>query len=226
VIEHKISEEHNLTHPTRRQRLPKRLRPTTADIDTQMVPLIKRLWQLGYTTLYCCQGNPEAEDWSGTAQAYIKFGSLIEATLFAALAGPLAWDDKTHRKRHDERPTGTERWRWDWRLEGDTVRFPARDVGRATASFQKRGHPLVALVRALGASAESLRSEQVECPECRMTRIGAFPKSADPHRPAPRTCPTCQNVILSQRKDARYCSRRCQLAARDRRRSGAANPGP
>jgi ribosomal protein S27AE len=195
------------------------MRPMTASIDKAMAPLITALWRLGYTTQYCCQGD--AADSSGTPendatrQAYIMLSTRAEAALFAALAGPLAWDKKAHRQRHAERPDGSDRWTWDWHIDGNTVRFPGRDLGRVTVAVQ-RMPKLIALIGALSGTQEVLRPALPECPECGFALLGALPAATKAYHPAPRTCPTCGGVVLARRKDARYCSRRCQLAARQR----------
>jgi hypothetical protein len=188
-------------HQTAPKRLPRRLRQATAEIDVAITPLIEELWRLGFTTRYCCQGDdtaaaPGRAGWQHLA--YITFGSLVEAHLFAALAGPFAWDRRTHRRRHSERPDRTDRWTWDWTVEANTVRFPARDIPRATAALSKYRWRLRDVLAPLAAA-------------------GAVPATAE-GRPPPKTCPACGGVVLSRRKDARYCSRRCQLAGRDRRR--------
>jgi hypothetical protein len=191
------------------------MRATTADIDRALAPIIQMLWRRGYRTRYCCQGDP-AMDYEGADQAYILFGTALEAALFYAYCGPARWSKAQHAQRHRERPEGSERWTWDWRLEGDTVRFPHRDIARVAKAVQQIPS-LGALIGAVSATEIPLRSAPPTCPHCESDLLGAHPAAPDPHRPAPRLCPTCGGVVLSRRKDARYCSRRCQLAARDRR---------
>jgi hypothetical protein len=157
------------------------------EIDVRMVGLILECWRLGLATRFCCQGDPHLE-------AYITFGAPWQALLFAAAAGPMAWDTRTHRRRERENPPG-EPWRWSWwrwTLEGATVRFPTRDIPRAEKQLRCYGALLPA-------------------------RIGADTAPTDPRLSAPRTCPTCGGIVLARRRDARFCSRRCQLAARRRR---------
>ena len=187
--------------------LPARMRPTTAAIDARLVPLVARLWRLGYVPTHCCQGD--GDESGRAALAYISFRSLVEAALFVAQAGPVAWDPKTHRQRHAENPQGTERWTWDWHVEGAVVRFPTRDIGRATAAINRRGARLEALVGAVSASPIPRLPAPPACPQCGMELMGAFCELTVAHRPAPLTCPTCGGVVLSRRKDARYCSRKC-----------------
>jgi hypothetical protein len=184
---------------------------TEADIDQDLVPLIQTLWRAGFTTCFCCQGEA-ARSGQGEPLAYIKFSTKVEAALFAAMAGPFHWDRRTHQQRHQERPAGSERGSWDWLLEGDRVRFPSRDIARVTVAAAR-----LPRLEALIQTPIPLRPAPPACPHCGLELIGALVLQADAHQAAPRRCPTCDGVVLSRRKDARYCSRRCQLAARDRR---------
>jgi hypothetical protein len=241
-------------HKTSDARLPVRMRPTTAKIDDRMMPLIEHLWRLGFTTLFCCQGDDdtgyvvtatsprqprEALDTTmrneydrraelrrqraerrlraqekisppgAVSQAYITFRSSVETWVFAAVAGPLSWGYKTYRESRDGRPSSVERWGWDWHIDTghDAVRFPSRDMPRATAQLA------------------SLRWRLADV----LARIGADTTvtSTAPIR-AMRVCPACGGPVLSRRKDAKFCSRRCQLVARDRSggggRRGSARP--
>jgi hypothetical protein len=189
----------------------------TADIDSALVPIIQMLWRRGYQTCFCCQGYSET-DFEGAHQAYIKFGTHIEAALFYAYCGPARWTNAQHAQRHRERPGGSERWRWDWRLESVTVRFPNRDIGRVAKAVEHIPS-LRALIRPVSNTAMPLPSPIPTCPGCGLDLLGARLAAADAHQPAPPRCPTCGGVVMARRKDARYCSRRCQLAARDRRRT-------
>jgi hypothetical protein len=193
------AERANWGHKATAKRVPVRMRRSIARIDDRMAPLIGHLWRLGFTTNFCCEG--EVGD-DAMNQAYISFGSGVEACLFASLAGPLAWNDKTHRQRNREQASGTEHWSGAWHLEYGyaTVRFPARDIHRAAAQLDKLRWRVGDLLRVLS-----------------MERLGSPSTMSGPRQSAPRTCPTCGGILLSRRKDARYCSRRCQLAARDRR---------
>jgi ribosomal protein S27AE len=202
-------------HKTVPLTLPPAMRPTRAEIDERMAPLIRRLWQLGYVTTYCCQGDMDED--SAAHEAYIVFRSRIEAALFVALAGPMAWDRKTHGLRDRERPSGRDRWTWDWRLERDTVRFPSRDIGRALAALRLSAS-LAALIGAVSDAPVPLLCALAVCPRCAYEQIPATTAPPEAHRRAPRICPTCGGVVMARRKDARYCSRRCQLAARHRDR--------
>jgi hypothetical protein len=191
------------------------MRPKTADIDARMAPLIRLLWQRGFVTRYCCQGDTREGD--SQLQAYIKFRSALEAALFAALAGPLAWDSRAHRGREGELPGGSLRWTWDWHLEGDTVRFPSRDLPRATAAFLRGGRALTALIGAVLEAPIPFLPALQDCPRCGWEQIQSPAAPAEPLPSAPgRQCPSCSGLVLERRKDARYCSRRCQLAARNR----------
>lgn len=210
-----------MLHSTAPQKLPRRLRHDHADIDQGIAPLIDHLWRLGFRTRYCCQGDADQDGYHvpggeyGT-RAYITFGSMCEAALFVALAGPSSWDDRTHRQRHAEDPKGTERWTWDWRLEGDVVRFPARDITRATRQLAQARWRLDRF-GALLATRHPLPGAPDRHDPDPMERVGAPQQESDALPAAPQTCPTCGTVVLSRRSDARYCSRRCQLRARDRR---------
>src|SRR5262249_14499839 len=118
--------------------------------------------------------------------------------------GPTSWGTKIHKQRDKEQPTTTERWRWEWWcwwLQGDTVRFPRRDIPRVTAALAQHRWRL----QDLGARL------------CADTSV----QDTDPIRSTVRIGPVCGAVVTSRRKDARYCSRKCQLAARDRRRTKA-----
>jgi hypothetical protein len=120
------------------------------------------------------------------------FNSPLFATWFAAAAGPMAWDDKQHRQRDRETPGHREPWRWSWwqwRLWGDTVYFPTRDIDRAEATLRRLG-------------------------STGLERIGAATGESEAHLSAPRLCPVCGRGVVGRRADARYCSRRCQLASR------------
>jgi hypothetical protein len=202
-------------HTETQVKLPERVRPTHAGIDERLVPLITRLWQLGYVTLYCCQGGD-------TVPAYIAFRTCVEAALFLALAGPAAWTPKERRRRRAEPGVaGGASGECDWEMEAGNgihvVRFPARDIPLATTHLVREGVRLEALIGALSETPLPRLSAPPECPRCRTELIGALIPSPDAHHSAPRTCPTCGGVVPSRRRDARYCSRRCQLAARDRR---------
>jgi hypothetical protein len=207
-------ELHGKRHRTTPLRLPPSMRTQTADIDERIAPLIQRLWRLGYVTHYCCQGDARQDH---VDQAYITFRSVLEACLFVAQAGPLAWDHRTHRQREAELPGSSQRWTWDWRLEGDIVRFPARDIARATATLIRTGKPLVALIGAVSEAPVPLLPAPPQCERCGWEPMPCPSGAAEPRLSAPRPrCPTCGGLILARRRDARYCSRRCQLAARDR----------
>jgi hypothetical protein len=167
-----------------------KLRPPNPDprveIDAGIAGLIRECWRLGLQTRYCCQGDADRE-------AYIMFTAAWQAILFAGAAGPVAWAERTYRHRDKETPP-REPWRWSWwrwSLQGDTVRFPARDIPRAEKQLRCYG----ALIPA---------------------RIGAAIKPSDSLQSAPRLCPTCNGIVLARQRDAQYCSRRCQLAARRR----------
>jgi hypothetical protein len=190
---------------------------TTAEIDRALAPIIQMLWRRGYQTRFCCQGDP-ATDFEGANQAYIKFGTHIEAALFYAYCGPARWTNAQHAQRHRERPDGSERWTWDWRLVGEIVRFPNRDIVRVAKAVQQIPS-LQVLIGAVSVTEIALRSAPPSCPRCGMDLLGAYIAAPDPHRPAPQLRPRCGGIVISRRKDARYCSRRCQLASRDRRRT-------
>jgi hypothetical protein len=195
-------------HSTQPEKLPRRLRQRTADIDQHIAPLIRELWRLGFATTHCCQGDmdvdetgaPYADGRSSGRAAYISFTSWVQAALFASLAGPPSWHstfhDNTSQRRHRDVPIAPQPWRYHWRLEGHRVRFPSRDIPRATAALRGYHWRLADLAGGL-----------------------AQPPS-DPGIPPPptRARPMCGGMVLSCRKDARYCSRKCQLAGRDRRR--------
>lgn len=183
-------------HETRSMRLPVRMRPSTVDIDKRIAPLVHELWRLGFATKYCCEGDDPVAMVHKVNQgrgrtpdlAYIMFGDWVEASLFASLAGPPAWDKKTHFQREREQNSRP----WDWHVEAYSVRFPTRDIERATDALKRYAWRLGAL-------------------------LGSRTHDGEPLRSAPRiVCPTCGRVVMSRRKDARYCSRRCQLAARNR----------
>jgi hypothetical protein len=158
-------------------------------IDVGIAPLIHQCWRLGLHTNNCCEGD-------NSHDAYISFRERWQAELFAAAAGPFAWNDRVQRRRDRESAGRPEAWRWSWwrwRLEGATVRFPHRDIGRAEDTLRARG--------SLG------------------VRVGAHIENQNSRLSAPpRLCPICGEVVLARRRDARYCSRRCQLAARHRGR--------
>jgi hypothetical protein len=198
--------------------IPRRMWQTDADIDVRLALLMKRLWCAGYATRYCCQGDIAGEHESelGERGAYITFATAAEAALFAALAGPFAWDQRSHRQRHQERPAGSERWTWDWLLEGDTVRFPSRDIDRVTAAARRLPR-LEELIGALCETPIPHRPAPPACPHCGLELFGAEILQLEAHQGAPRTCLRCGGVIVRRRKEALYCSRKCQLAARDRR---------
>ncbi|HUE74570.1 MAG TPA: hypothetical protein VMP01_27125 [Pirellulaceae bacterium] len=169
------------------------------DIDAEIAGLVKQCWRLGLITTHCCQGDADYQGQTGPGGgrlelAYVSFGDAVSALIFAAAAGPMAWSYETHRKRDRERSELAKRWSWDWHIDfgayGAAVRFPSRDIQRAEASLRRYGGPLV---RA---------SERVQAGQ-------------EAHRSAP-TCPTCGGLVISRRRDAKYCSRRCQLRARER----------
>jgi hypothetical protein len=201
--------------------MPRAMHVTTAGIDEALVPLITHLWQLGFVTRFCCQGDPGNDP---ARRAYIRFRSRLEAGMFTALAGPMAWDARVHRARALKNPAGIDRWTWDWQLAGDTVRFPARDVPRAMEALARNGVPLAALIAAV--SREPAPAVPAPSPQTSEERIGALNEPPEAHRSAPRTCPTCGAVIMGKRKDARFCNRRCQLKARDRSRPSTPPPAP
>ena len=150
-------------HRTVNVTLPVCVRARQAAIDEPLAPLIRDLWHLGFRTHYSCQGDdpvdcpdevlralkPRMRRWALDGRrgqtAYISFGSFAEACLFTSLAGPVSWDYKTHFRRNNERPGKS----WDWRLEGTVVRFPKRDIVRATASLKQYHWRLQDLVGAV-----------------------------------------------------------------------------
>ncbi len=115
-------------------------------IDKAIAPLIKRLWRLGLSLTTAVRGNYRGSSDRGqegvAPHAYIGFRSWLEACLFAAIAGPLRWSNRIHRERNAERPELADRWAWDWRLEGNIVRFPSRNITRATGSPRSFSFPL------------------------------------------------------------------------------------
>jgi hypothetical protein len=162
------------------------------EIDAGIAGLIRECWRLGLKTRYCCQGDATADD--ATGLAYIAFADLRSAALFAALAGPMSWSERTHKIRDRETHHRREPWRWawwQWALDQlGCVRFPSRDIPRAEAALASVG-----------------------------VRIGSDRVPSDPILSAPeRRCPICTLPVTARRRDATYCSRRCRLAAR--RRSG------
>jgi hypothetical protein len=172
--------------------------PLGVQIDKKMVQLVKACWKWGLRTAYSCQGNGE----QGADRAYISFESVLEAVVFLAFAGPMSWSFTEHCTRHAEHPPGTERWTWDWTLEHNVVRFPSRDIPRATRALRACRWTLAGLIGASSVSAPSSKGAQV-----------------------PRTCRGCGGVMPSGlRRDAIYCSRRCQLRARQRGTSASTTP--
>jgi hypothetical protein len=153
---------------------------------------------MGLRTAYSCQEDGE----NGKKQAYIMFYSHLEAAVFLAYAGPMSWSFSEHMARHAEHPPGTDRWTWDWTLEHQSVRFPPRDIPRATRALRAHRWTLAGLIRASSVSLPSPEGAQV-----------------------PRTCRGCGGVMPSSlRRDAIYCSRRCQLRARQRGTSASTTP--
>jgi hypothetical protein len=203
-------------HKTKNLKPPPSMR--TIAIDERIAPLISHLWRLGFQTQYSCQGN--AGD-ASTDLAYIMFRSHLEAALFAALAGPLSWDFKTQAQRERERPDRADRWAWEWRIEGYTVRFPSRDILRATAAMANAPR-LASLVGAVSSATAPPQTPPPTSSGSGSERILPLRSAQDPSRSAPRICPACRRVVVARRKDARYCSRSCQLSARSRGRKGAA----
>jgi len=182
------------------------------EIDAGIAGLVQQCWRVGLDTRFSCQGDdrPIIDDdyinasrrWEPghavAGQAYIAFGSLLDAALFIGAAGPTAWTPRDHRQRHAERPPGTERWTWDWTLDAlalDTVRFPARDIPRAERALARVRWTVTALIAGRG-QADSQRVVQY------------------------RACRSCGTLISPRlRRDAIYCSRHCQLRARQQRPS-------
>lgn len=203
-------------HPTVTLRLPKHVQETTAEIDVSIRPLISRLWQLGFATKYCCQGDLD-HDPSSAKLAYIMFRSRLEAAIFASIAGPPSWSFKMHRKRHAERPEGSERWTWDWWLDDATVRFPKRDIPRALEALKSHGMRLEALIGAHLQEPIPLLCAPPACPSCGVDLLRALPVPQVDRQPGQRICPACGRVVMARRKDARYCSRKCRLRNRDGR---------
>jgi hypothetical protein len=207
-------------HCTTNKKLPRQCVQTTADIDQSIAHLIEHLWRLGFVTRYCCEGDGDddgRDDGNTMRSAYIAFGSWADAALFASWAGPLSWDRKTHRQRHAENPHGTERWTWDWKIDGPVVRFPTRDIPRVIIQLSQARWRLDR-VGALLARRSPPPNAPAELASDPVVRIGALESQSDAHQSAPKLCPLCESPVLSRRRDARYCSRRCQLRARDRSR--------
>ena len=126
-----------MTHPTQTMHP-----PHGVQIDQEMAPLIKVCWKMGLRTAYSCQEDGE----NGKKQAYIMFYSHLEAAVFLAYAGPMSWSFSEHMARHAEHPPGTDRWTWDWTLEHQSVRFPPRDIPRATRALRAHRWTLAGLV--------------------------------------------------------------------------------
>jgi hypothetical protein len=173
-------------------------------IDARIAGLIRHCWRLGLETTYCCQGDdrqPEgAHPLSGrytAALAYISFRARWQAILFIGAAGPHAWSRKY--RRYDEP------YRWTLDI-GAVVRFPAADIRGAEDAMSRVGALLPERVGAPDGADDAHRA-----------RVGAGTGSPDALPCAPRTCPVCRVPVAGRRRDARYCGRRCQLLARDRR---------
>jgi hypothetical protein len=198
-----------MTHEQVPQKLPRRMRESTVGIDKALVPIITGLWRKGWRTRYCCQGDevPAGEQPRYEHLAYITFYTAAEAALFVAFAG-------YHRPQRSRRYMGWEPQ--GWMFDCDTVRFPVSDLERIREAVQQLPR-LEALIGAVSATLIPLRAAPPECPRCGWEQIREVAETTIPLRAAPRTCPTCGGVVMSRRKDARYCSRRCQQAARDRR---------
>ncbi len=186
-------------------------------IDRHIRPLIEKLWQLGYRTYYCCQGDgPDPLGKPGHIvgeSAYIVFGSMLEASLFIAFAGPVSWSKAAvlreraeseeiakawakHKHKTNEQCSAAEWYRINarqrWERNGDSVYFPGRDIGRALAALTTSG----------------IRVSDL---------LGAYKRGPDESAAAPALCGFCRGPIISRRKDARYCCTRCRLRARNRK---------
>jgi hypothetical protein len=187
--------------------LPRAMRRPTADIDELLGPIIRECWRLGLQTAYSCQGTflTDAAPSKGlTAQlAYISFESRLHAMLFVGLSGPSTWTYREYAARRTEIPRAVA---WSggvehWALEGGVVRFPTCDIPRIHRHLKTCSWTVADL---LGAA---------------LARVD--PSQAAPHR----ICAGCGGPIpRGKRRDAKYCERPCQLAARDRRVRRALGP--
>lgn len=198
-LENILVEEHT-GHRPMAVRLPPELRTKSAQIDEKIAGLVELCWRLGLRTQYCCEGDPTPPEAFapksgkyGRGLAYITFSSSLEAMVFTATAGPVAWDWKVY-QQHQRIPAWAQQY-VHWVRQGNTVRFPHEDIVFAEAALKKYNWHLKDL-------------------------IGAVFLDQKPLPTAPlRICPTCGGLVPpSLRKDARYCSRNCQLRGRNRRK--------
>lgn len=121
-----------------------------ADIDLQMVPIIKWLWQQGINTLSCCQGD--IEDESQYRRAYILFNTCRDLELFLeALFDGRDYDSFRERVLHHKlvveatfnRTLPPEEIQWEYNFSFNFgvnairfcagVYFPPEDIPEVTA---------------------------------------------------------------------------------------------
>lgn len=166
-------------------------------VDKGIAELLRLCWRRGFATRWSCEGH-DGEERKGWGRAYVEFQSTLEAALFAAVAGPMSWTREEHEARRLERPQNNERWTYDWHIGGihhaasNVVSFPKRDIARAMAALRRAGRWTI--------------TEMLEAAS-----------QAREQKAAPRRCRTCRSAIAPWvRKDARYCTRRCQLRGRRR----------
>jgi hypothetical protein len=172
--------------------------PWDVQIDVKLRPLMRLLWKRGFRTCFSCEGDAD-----GPRDAYIRFETFIDAVLFYALAGPLAWS---------ARPPDDWRRKWiapdakrHWVLAGHDVRFPQREIPLAEQALRSGVRWTV----------DDIIAHRVEVTH------GLRPP---PEMAPPRICKRCGGLIPPRtRRDAVYCSTRCRKGAR--RRSLKASPG-
>jgi hypothetical protein len=168
--------------------------PWDVQIDVKLRPIIRILWTRGIRTYFSCQGTPDGPK---PKKAYIRFQSQLDAALFVARAGPVAWGPKTHFARWRQIPPDN-RWYWEWSLSGLDVDFPHEDIPRVEQALRAHGWTVDELIDHRDS----------------VTGGHAMPEAAPP-----RICKGCGGFISSRtRRDAVYCCERCRKGARRRSR--------
>ena len=141
-------------HPYVRMKVPTKRR--YAEVDQLMAPIVKRCWELGIGTKFCCQGDyhhlpltiNSTKDEVGeyfNHTAYIMFSSMVACRWFVHILQPerIIWKGFFNYEydRSQIALQFNEQW-CVWEQEFDVVRFPHSEIAGVSEALDNWKHPL------------------------------------------------------------------------------------